>query len=139
MARFRLRFRKTFPIIPGIFFITINKKSISWNFRFGPYSRTWGKNHTISTLDAPGTFGASWRKTSKKGDDKSFSLFLSIAFAFFGIIALGATSFIFSWSWLIYGIASIVGIISIWFFGFRTFFATPFITGILMLLLNWIF
>lgn len=66
MAGFRLRFRKSIPIIPKILYVTLNKKSYSINLRLGPYSRSWGNKRSHSTLDMPGELGFSYRKSKER-------------------------------------------------------------------------
>lgn len=65
-SRFRLRFRKSFTVIPKVLKFTVNKKSWSLNFTLGPYSRSWGNRRSTSGVDLPGEYGLSMRKEHRR-------------------------------------------------------------------------
>jgi hypothetical protein len=140
MASFRLRFRKTIPLIPKVFYITINKKSISWNLRLGPYSRTWGKNHTISTFDAPGEYGASWRKIEQRKDKEPspipgiLAALLLLTFLTGGLVFLQGMAIVPYWP-----IALVLALGSRWFFGIDSWAAIPMLALAIYGVLSWLF
>ncbi len=76
MAKMNFRFRKSFPIVPGILRFTISKKGWSVNLNLGIFSKSWGNIRQTTTLDMPGTTGIFWRKeqsTKKSHEEKAQS------------------------------------------------------------------
>jgi len=66
---FRLRFRKSLTLIPGLLKLTLNKRSWSLNLTIGPYSRSWGSLRTTSGIDLPGQQGLSLGKEHATRND----------------------------------------------------------------------
>lgn len=63
---FRLRFRRSEPLLGGLFRVNINRRSVSLTGRLGPFSRTWSSNGTRTTnVNLPGR-GASLRDVSTR-------------------------------------------------------------------------
>lgn len=50
-------FRKSIPLIPGLLFLNINRRSWSISLRLGPVHRTWGSKATTTSMDFPGPLG----------------------------------------------------------------------------------
>lgn len=65
MAGFKMQFRKSFRISRHLRF-TISKRGMSLNFRMGPVSKSWGTRENRTTIDAPGAFGFSWERRTRK-------------------------------------------------------------------------
>jgi hypothetical protein len=59
----RLRFRKSFTLVPGVLKWTLTRRGASLNLHLLFYSKSWGRGgRRTTTIDAPGRFGLSWRK-----------------------------------------------------------------------------
>lgn len=64
-----LTFRKSIPIVPGILFLNVNRRSWSISVRLGPLHRTWSTTGRDTTsFDLPGPLG--YRTTRRRRNQR---------------------------------------------------------------------
>lgn len=57
-------FRRTIPVIPGLLYLNLNRRSHSWTLRLGPVHRTWSSTgRTTDSVDLPGP--VNWRRSRR--------------------------------------------------------------------------